>query len=126
VKFAELVKIMVEAEMRKLMPVPVAAAIHSDDRRDLRTFPEAKLITVKRDCVLGAHYHAKKTEMFMLSEGIGTIVTEAQATPMEIGRIYTVLPGVLHTFRLTAGSVLVGLNSTVYDPSDDYKVEAAK
>ena len=121
VKFAELVKIMVDAEMRKLMPTP--ATVHSDDRRDLRSFPEAKMITVKRDCTLGAHYHALKTELFMLSEGIGTLVLEAEAIPMAIGRLYTVNPGTLHTFRLTAGSVLVGLNSAVYESSDDYRAE---
>lgn len=120
VKFAELVEIMVRAEMAKLTPLHIG---HSDDRRDLRTFPEAKLIIVKKDCTLGAHYHAKKTELFILSEGSGTIVLEAEATPMEIGRVYAVNPGTLHTFKLRAGSVLVGLNSASYDPSDDYKVE---
>ena len=123
VKFAELVEIMVRAEMAKLTPLHIG---HSDDRRDLRTFPEAKLIIVKKDCTLGAHYHAKKTELFILSEGSGTIVLEAEATPMEIGRVYAVNPGTLHTFKLRAGSVLVGLNSHAYDPSDDYKVETAK
>ena len=124
VKFAELVEIMVRAEMAKLSPSsPSLSPGHSDERRDLRTFPEAKLITVKRDCTLGAHYHKRKTELFMLSEGHGTLVLDAEATPMKIGRIYAVNPGVLHTFKLKAGSVLVGLNSHVYDPSDDYKVE---
>ena len=51
---------------------------------------------------------------------------EAEAIHMEIGRVYTVNPGTLHTFKLRAGSVLVGLNSHAYDPSDDYKVETAK
>jgi GDPmannose 4,6-dehydratase len=120
VKFAELVEIMVRAEMAKLTPLHIG---HSDDRRDLRTFPEAKLIIVKKDCTLGAHYHAKKTELFILSEGSGTIVLEAEATPMEIGRVYAVNPGTLHTFKLRAGSVLVGLNSAAYDPSDDYRIE---
>ena len=125
VKFTELVKIMVDAELTKLSPKP-APTIHSDDRRDLRSFPEAKLITVKKDCTLGAHYHAKKTELFILSEGSGTLVLEAEAIHMEIGSVYTVNPGTLHTFKLRAGSVLVGLNSHAYDPSDDYKVETAK
>jgi|SRR5665213_275334 len=125
VKFAELVKIMVDAELRKLSPLSVPSG-HSDDRRYLYTFPEAKLITVKQDCTLGAHYHKRKTELFMLSEGCGTLVLEAEEILMEIGKIYTVNPGTLHTFKLQAGSVLVGLNSTVYDPSDDYKVEFTK
>jgi GDPmannose 4,6-dehydratase len=142
VKFAELVKIMVDAEMQNLKllrpaaaairpagPAPaasVSATVHSDDRRDLRSFPEAKLITAKKDCTLGAHYHSRKTELFMLSEGCGLLVLDAGAIRMEIGRIYTVNPGTWHTFKLKAGSVLVGLNSATYDPSDDYKTDRAE
>jgi GDPmannose 4,6-dehydratase len=47
VKFRELVGIMVDAELEKLQ------SHHSDERRDLHSFPEAKLITVKRDTVIG-------------------------------------------------------------------------
>jgi hypothetical protein len=44
---------------------------------------------------------------------------------MQIGRIYTVKSWTPHWFHLTAGSILVGLNSQPFDPSDDYHVEAA-
>jgi D-lyxose ketol-isomerase len=40
---------------------------------------------------------------------------------MKIGKIYTVLPEQHHSFDIKASSVLVGLNSTSYDPKDDYK-----
>jgi GDPmannose 4,6-dehydratase len=124
VKFAELVAIMVDAEMDKLR------GVHSDDRRDLQTFPEAKLITAKKDTVLGGHLHKRKTERFILSSGSAMLVTKeddgtALMQTMGIGAIYTIEPGTWHEFRLSAGSVLVGLNSAPYDPADDYKLEAA-
>ena len=121
VKFAELVGIMVDAEMAKL------STSHSDDRRDLRSFPEAKLITLKKDATIGGHYHAKKEEIFVLSEGRGTIRLGADpAVEMEIGRLYTVAPGTPHWFDLKAGSKLIGLNSRPFTPTDDYRVEAVQ
>lgn len=126
VKFAELVGIMVDAEMAKL------STRHSDDRRDLETFPEAKVLRVKKHCTIGGHYHLKKDEHFILSEGEGVMtlgrvgVISAQTLQMQIGRIYAVPAGRPHWFDLKAGSVLVGLNSRPYDPADDYPVEAAQ
>lgn len=124
VKFAELVNIMVDAEVEKLRTG------HSDDRRDLASFPEAKLITVKKDTVLGRHYHMRKDERFILCEGEGTLLlglsrpgSPPSAVPMVIGKIYTVERGTCHEFQLKAGSILVGLNSRPYDPSDDYRLE---
>jgi GDPmannose 4,6-dehydratase len=121
VKFAELVAIMVDAEVAKLQTT------HSDDRRDLTSFPEAKLIAVKKDTVIGRHYHMRKEEKFILSEGEGVLHlgTPAQIVPMQIGQIYSVKPGQYHEFHLKRGSVLVGLNSHPYDPSDDYRLAAA-
>lgn len=118
VKFAELVAIMVDAELAKVAPT------HSDDRRDLHSFPEAKLIAVKKDTVIGRHYHMRKEEKFILSQGDGSLHLGVPAVvfPMEIGRIYSVKPGEYHEFHLRAGSVLVGLNSHPYDPSDDYRI----
>lgn len=120
VKFAELVKIMVDAEMAKL------STGHSDDRRDLETFPEAKLIRAKRDCTIGGHYHLKKDEHFIISEGRGRMrigVPGSHPEEMVIGKIYTVRAGATHWFDLDAGSVMIGLNSQSYDPGDDYPVD---
>lgn len=123
VKFAELVGIMVDAELAKL------STRHSDDRRDLETFPEAKILRLKTDCTIGGHYHDHKDEHFILSAGSGQIVTAPSDgttrldEPMQIGRIYTVTAGTPHWFRLAAGSVLVGLNTAPYDPSDDHHAE---
>jgi hypothetical protein len=116
VKFKELVKIMMDAEMKKL------SNFHEDDRRRLHSFPEAKLLEIKQDCIIGEHYHKIKTEKFILCEGQADLIIKGMATQsMEIGKIYTVLPEQHHTFEVKAGSVLVGLNSTTYDPKDDYK-----
>lgn len=121
VKFAELVGIMVDAELAKL------STGHEDERRALQSFPEGKLIRVKKDTMIGGHYHLKKDELFILSEG-EAILTLGKAwgrevMPMEIGKVYIVQAGEPHWFNLKAGSVLIGLNSRPYDPSDDHHVE---
>ena len=116
VKFKELVKIMMDAEMKKL------SNFHEDHRRRLHSFPEAKLLEIKEDCTIGNHYHKIKTEKFILCEGeAALIIKDGETTPMQIGKIYTVLPEQHHTFNIKAGSVLVGLNSMPFDPKDDYK-----
>ena len=118
VKFRELVNIMVDAEVAKLQTG------HSDDRRDLRSFPEAKLITVKQDSVIGRHFHKKKEEQFILAQGEGVmhLGLPAEIIPMKLGWVYEVKPGQYHEFHMKRGSVLVGLNSHPYDPADDYRV----
>jgi len=116
VKFKELVKIMMDAEMKKL------SNFHEDHRRRLHSFPEAKLLEIKEDCVIGEHYHKIKTEKFILCEGEANLLIRGlDPQAMKIGKIYTVLPKQHHSFDIKAGSVLVGLNSTNYDPKDDYK-----
>lgn len=122
VKFAELVGIMVDAELAKL------STSHSDERRDLQSFPEAKVLTIKQDCTIGGHYHKRKAEHFILSEGAGRISLGPPDgfETMVRGRIYTVPPGTPHWFALDKGSVLIGLNSQPYDPSDDYPVETRR
>jgi D-lyxose ketol-isomerase len=99
--------------------------IHEDERRILEDWPEAKIITTKKDCVLGNHYHKIKTEKFILVDGFCVIFTMDKDSflgpfPMTKGEIYTILPGTKHTFSLKEGSVLIGLCSHPYDKSDDY------
>ena len=98
---------------------------HEDDRRVLESYPEAKIVTAKKDCVIGNHYHMKKTELFILSSGECTVTktteTKTSFHNMQIGRIYEVAPGTNHEFRMKEGSVLIGINSHVHDDNDDYK-----
>lgn len=95
--------------------------IHEDERRILEDWPEAKIITAKRNCLLGNHFHKVKVEMFVLTSGIGRIVRNGVSEKMVIGKLYKVTPGTLHSFYLSPGSVMVGLCSHVFDPTDDYK-----
>lgn len=122
VKFAELVKIMVDAEVAKLA---AGMQTHTDDRRDLTSFPEGKLIVAKKDTTLGGHFHKQKTELFALLTGSATLCRDGEMIEMRAGAIYEVRPGVMHSFEITAGSALVGLNSHPYDAADDYKIEVA-
>lgn len=101
--------------------------IHEDERRILESFPEAKIIKVKQDCVIGEHYHKIKTEKFVLCEGYCTIsgidnngITFSE--DMKIGYFYTIEPLKYHVFNIKKDSVLLGFNSHPYDPTDDYKL----
>lgn len=99
--------------------------IHEDERRTLEDWPEAKVITAKQDCILGGHYHKIKTEKFILLSGkatliINTIVGDV-SKKMKKSEVYTIDPNVKHSFKLEKGSVLLGLCSHPYDPSDDYR-----
>lgn len=96
--------------------------IHEDDRRTLEDWPEAKIITAKMDdCILGDHYHKVKTEKFILVSGLGMIKLDGVKDDLVQGQMITIEPGVRHSFCLHKGSVLIGLCSHVYDPTDDYK-----
>lgn len=95
--------------------------IHEDGRRILESWPEAKVITAKEDCILGDHYHKIKTEVFTLISGSANLEMSGVCLKMTIGTIYKVIPNVRHSFKITKGSVLIGLCSHPYDPTDDYK-----
>lgn len=99
--------------------------IHEDERRTLEDWPEAKVITAKQDCTLGGHYHKIKTEKFILLSGSATLVINTivgdVGKKMKKSEVYTIDPNVRHSFEIKQGSVLLGLCSHPYDPSDDYR-----
>lgn len=100
--------------------------IHEDDRRTLEEWPEAKVITAKKDCVLGGHYHKIKTEKFILLSGkakliINTMVGDVGKV-MKAGKLYTIDPNIKHSFELKEGAVLIGMCSHPYDPTDEYRL----
>lgn len=99
--------------------------IHEDERRTLEDWPEAKIITAKKDCILGQHSHKIKTEKFILTKGKCIVFqypgNDAFQGGMKIGKMYTINPMTYHEFHLSKGSVLIGLCSHVFDPTDDYK-----
>lgn len=99
---------------------------HEDDRRSLIEFGSGqfrvcKAIVTKRHCVLGNHWHAHKTEEFLLLSGsagkvvIGDQTFENVTAPQE----WTVPPGTFHAFYLDPGSVLIGTASAEFDPADE-------
>lgn len=103
--------------------------IHEDERRILESFPEAKIIKVKQDTIIGQHYHKIKTERFILVEGecefaIQTVngVMRHGKLSMVIGKLYIIHPNTYHEFHIKKDSVLIGINSHPYDPTDDYKL----
>lgn len=103
--------------------------IHEDERRILESFPEAKIIKVKQDCVIGEHYHKIKTEQFILCEGkCKLVVSNVEGIPMKgsmnmkKGGLYIIQPNTYHEFHIEKDSVLIGINSHPYDPTDDYKL----
>ena len=95
---------------------------HEDDRRILESWPEAKIITAKEDCVLGNHYHKVKTEKFIVSSGYVVLkINGNEPQIMEVGKIYTVNPNEKHEFKMEQGSVMIGLCSQTFNHNDDFK-----
>jgi len=95
--------------------------INEDDRRLLYSFPEGKMLYIKKDCIVGKHYHKIKTEYFILSKGKCLMIIDGKKSNMVIGKLYQINPLQLHEFNIKGGSVLIGLNSHPYNPEDDYK-----
>lgn len=101
--------------------------LHEDDRRVLLDWGDSetgtsKLIQAKQDCVLGHHYHKIKTERFLLVRGSCVSEINDFKEHMQYYKPINVLPGEIHNFRLTKGSILLCLCSHSYNPKDDYTV----
>lgn len=100
--------------------------IHEDERRILEDWPEAKIITAKETCVLGDHHHKIKTEKFILVSGEASLQLKtnigAITKKMKKGIVYDIYPYTHHSFILTKGSILIGLCSHPFDPTDDYRL----
>lgn len=102
--------------------------VHTDERRTLIDWGEGswktcKTIIAHKDCEIGNHYHKIKHERFYLASGsvYYTLGNDAMQ-PFAPGDTVDVPPETFHTFWLKKGSVMIGLCSELYDPSDDFKV----
>lgn len=101
--------------------------LHTDERRTLIEFGNGKdwklckIIKVKRDCILGKHYHKKKDESFMLVKGKGWIKIGSIQNDMELFKEYLVPANIIHEFSLAKNSILIGLCSKEFNPGDDYQ-----
>jgi len=98
--------------------------IHEDERRILISTPyqdgEIKVITTKKECELGNHYHKVKTEKFILLEGKGKVIINGLDWDIVQGDEFTVQPNDRHAFKLIKDSILFCICSHPYDENDDY------
>lgn len=102
--------------------------VSEDERRKLLEFGEGgewkvcKILEVKEESWVGKHFHKKKDEMFVLLSGSGTFIvgpdTDVRFAPFCV----FIKRNTYHAFKLSKGSVLLGLCSELHDPEDDYKV----
>lgn len=102
--------------------------VSEDERRKLSEFGNGgtwkvcKVLEFKKDSWVGAHFHKKKDEMFLLLEGSGTFVVEENTSIQHAPFSVLVSAGQYHAFKLEKGSVLICLASQEHDPKDDYKI----
>lgn len=102
--------------------------VHEDYRRKLLefgngTFKVCKAAVAKQDCSLGDHHHQNKDETFLLLSGHAerVVIGREEWTDTAAPFTWTVPRGNYHRFDLLAGSVLVGLASEDFDPTDEIK-----
>jgi hypothetical protein len=104
--------------------------VSDDSRRSLYEFGQgewkcAKYLEIKEDSVIGDHYHKLKDEYFLLvsgeieelimNDGIGPVMKSIRP-PFA----FAVPRWTYHKFKVKAGSILIGLQSELYDKTDDY------
>ena len=96
---------------------------HKDNRRTLYEFeyPVTKILEIHEDCVLGNHYHKKRTEVFVLLKGSIVATLNGVDQEMKPFEPLKVEPEVMHTFKAKEGSILLEFATRFYDPTDDYK-----
>jgi len=102
---------------------------HEDNRRVLYdwasgAFKSAKAVIVKEEIAIGDHYHLKKTEEFFLLEGSFKEIVVGDVRAFDVPAPYhvSVPPGVYHKFVCTAGSILLGVATELFDPGDEIKL----
>lgn len=99
---------------------------HSDARRELVEWVQdghvraCKVLTAKTDCVVGSHSHRKKHEWFYLASGEGKMTLDGETFQMVQNQTVLVRRGLVHSFELKKGAVLLGAASEPFDPKDDY------
>lgn len=96
---------------------------HEDTRRsliDLELPAKAvKILTAKKGCVVGDHWHNKKEEWFLLISGSGTVQLGSVVKDIQREKVYHAPKGLYHRFYLDEGSVMVGVASEPFDPKDE-------
>jgi mannose-6-phosphate isomerase-like protein (cupin superfamily) len=108
---------------------------HEDDRRVLTEwikdipFKRAKIIEMKKKEVLGNHYHLKSDSVFYIHKGRGKyILRSIEPNSRNVtgwlfeGDCIFVPKGVIHTFTLLAGTIMLEAASEPYEKEDEIQV----
>ena len=101
---------------------------HEDDRRTLiewiDDFPirNSKILILKRDCVLGNHYHNEKIDTFYLLKGSGYYKIGEEYGMIEEGDCLRADIKQPHTFRLKKGSILLEASTTPFNKEDEIQI----
>lgn len=101
---------------------------HDDDRRLLVEYihdmpiRNSKVLFIKKDSVLGNHYHKLKNDVFFLLKGSGTYTFDGLTNDFKEGDCLSVTVGVRHSFNLKAGSILLEASSLPYVKGDEYEI----
>lgn len=86
-------------------------------------FKSAKAVIIKNEISVGDHYHKNKDEEFFLLQGeflelqMGEEINYNVKAPHKI----FVPRGTYHRFVCTAGSILLGTATELFDPTDEIK-----
>ena len=109
--------------------------VSEDSRRKLFEFGEgiwkvAKYIEVSQDCEIGSHYHKEKDEFFLLIDGEMEYTLASKSDVSLTYYVYnrrvtapfaiSVPRGTFHTFKIKAGSRMIGLCSELFNKCDDH------
>lgn len=115
------------------MPLPITR--HEDNRRILTEWikdipmKRCKIIEMKTKEVLGNHYHLKSDSVFYIHKGRGKYMLKSiEPNSKKImgwlfeGDCIFVPKGVIHTFTLVAGTIMLEAASEPYDKEDEIPI----
>lgn len=101
---------------------------HEDDRRIIfdwaqGDFKSAKVVLIKEEIAVGDHHHNKKDEHFFLIKGSfkEIVLGDTIINNINAPHIINVPRGTYHKFICTAGSILLGVATEVYNQEDEIK-----
>lgn len=108
--------------------------VHQDERRAISecNLPSGSIkgFRVTSDKLpLGNHYHMRTTEVFLITEGTGTVVSQLvdkegkpigdiEYTTVKEGDVVQVEPYTAHTFFLSPGSKMICMADQPFDQND--------
>ncbi len=109
---------------------------HEDERRILTEyvsdipFKRAKVIEVKSKTILGNHWHQNNDSVFYILKGKGNYTLKsAQSSTLRTqrgwlfeGECLFVPRGMIHTFELLAGTIMLETATEPYDEKDEIQV----